>query len=554
MPLEPDSAEFTHLATRWLDGAASPAEIERLFAALHESPACAQAFASMARFELLLEQTSREIDRESVVAAVVATKMVPHRRRLIMQRTLKVAAVLVLLGLVLWFMRPGTPSEIAEVKPTTPTQAKPRKPARVVLPLVASSSNGAPVVSALPNKPLPKVLDDFFLTGVSFDKLSLQDAVHAMEAQLRALNGGRRAELDRLRIMLPADAARREITFHAGAISFLKALRALAGLADCEVEVSDQNVMLASRHTPEGQRIESRTVETMLAKATADDRVDASTQLAELLADARALGMVTEDATGKVTGITGTRAQFDALAQMSESRAQVRALPPVPMLAFLSPTSPNQNDRVLPSEEAERQRAQAAATAAGVQRIAVRPMTDVIDPSSLSTIAATGSPDIVIVAQPAGEDQTHFTVFHPALVTPTMLANGDAREIATTLAPGVGVVLNGLSGQQGGSLQLGYSPAPSAAGFKHEAPNTSPSPQVAAVTKPSATSTGTNDAGNVSGPIGTLTGGVATNEAIAIVGLTATGMGALRLDSNASLTLINAASAANAVVAPVKPP
>jgi hypothetical protein len=278
--------------------------------------------------------------------------------------------------------------------------------------------------------------------------------------------------------------------------------------------------------------------------------VNASTQLAELLADARALGMVTEDASGK---ITGTRAQFDALAQMSESRAQVRALPSVPMLAFLSPTAPNQNDRVLTSEEAERQRAQVATSAGGLQRIDVRPVTDVLDPSSRGTQGGARAPDIVIVAQPAGEGQTHFTVFHPALVTPTVLANGEAREIATTLGPGNGVVLNGLNGQQGGTLQLGYSPAPIGAGFKHEAPNTSPSPQVAMVTQPT-TSTGLLDAGNITGTSPSLTGGVAANEAIATVGLTATGMGALRLDSNASLTLINAASATNAAVAPVKQP
>jgi len=385
------SPEFARLATRWLDGVASADEAARFWRCVGESPECARVFAEMARFELLLESTSAEIAREALVAVAASEKNHTHRRRALVTQSLKIAAVVTFLGAVIWALWPeGNESPVAVVPPPAPASAKGQRIVthdRVLLtPSLPVSPPATPAVATAPAKPLPKHLDEFFLTSVSFDKLPLREAIQQMEAQLRALNFARSASLDRLRVTLPAEATGREVTFHSGAISFLKAVRAVAALAGCDVTVSDVGVALNSRIDGNRPAEQQRTTQSLLAA----DGIGLHTDLSELIEDARALGMIAGD---DATGISGTEAQFEALAQLAEARRQIRMMPEFQLLAYLVPANPNDQSRVLTPEEAK---AQAAKAGSGV------PIT--LKPTMTAPAPKAGEgPDLILSAVPAGD-------------------------------------------------------------------------------------------------------------------------------------------------------
>lgn len=395
----PPSADFADLATRWLDGIATPDEAARLWAAIKGNPENARAFAEMARFELLLESTSQSVAREAIVCAVADEKTARHQHRRKMVRAAKLAAGFVLFGSIIWMLWPqGNPSsDIAattpQSKPVSPTQVK-VQPKRDRVLIAPPTTIAATAATTTKPRPLPQHLDEFFLTSVQLDKVRLQDAVRQMEDQLRALNFGRTSQLDQLRVVLPASAMNREVSFKSGAISFMKALRAVAALAGCEVLATDTSVVLNTRKDGLDQIEQRKATRSLLAA----DGLGRHTHLAELLEDARALGMVSDD--GDQDTLRGTNAQFAALALMADSRHQVRALPDLSFFAYLAPAKPNDTSRVLTAEEA-REKAKAAPATAAVIRV---------DPgSTVPTSAQAANADLLITAVPAG-DGTQLTI------------------------------------------------------------------------------------------------------------------------------------------------
>lgn len=393
MPLAPDSPEFARLATRWLDGVCSREEAERLWAAIGESHACARAFAEMTRFELLLETTSTEMAREAVVAIVAEQKGTQHRRRMIVRQTLKIAALALVLGSVLWFLWPETepgvtPSHIiAEAKAPQPVLVqRPGQPDRLLI----TPPTAATAVKA---KPLPQHLNDFFLTALHFDKTPLRDAVRQLEAQMRSLNFARASDLDRLHIALPASALGREITFHSENISFLKALRAIAALADCDVNVTDTSMALSTRPMPPNAPVENRAVASLIAA----DGIGRHSSIDDLLTDARALGMIAGDGQNRPTQLTGTAAQFEALSHMADSRRQINQLPDLSFLAFLMPSGTHDQSRVLTTAE---QKA-LASRATNVQTITVDPGAPSTTPASLHVTAVPAGDGYQITVSPS---------------------------------------------------------------------------------------------------------------------------------------------------------
>ena len=399
MSSPPPSADFADLATRWLDGIATPDEASRLWAAIKGNPENARAFAEMARFELLLESTSQSVAREAIVCAVADEKTARHQHRRKMIRAAKLAAGFVLFGSIIWMLWPqGNPS--SDIAATTP-QSKPVsstqvnvQPNRDRVLIAPPATISATATTAAKPRPLPQHLDAFFLTSVQLDKMRLQDAVRQMEAQLRALNFGRTSQLDQLRVVLPASAMYREVSFKSGAISFMKALRAVAALAGCEVLATDTSVVLNTRNDGLDQIEQRKATRSLLAA----DGLGRHIHLAELLEDARALGMVSDD--GDQDTLRGTNAQFAALALMADSRHQVRTLPDLSFFAYLAPAKPNDTSRVLTAEEA-REKAKAAPATAAVIRV---------DPgSTVPTSAQAANADLLITAVPAG-DGTQLTI------------------------------------------------------------------------------------------------------------------------------------------------
>lgn len=397
MPLEPHNPEFARLATRWLDGVATRDEAERLWEAILASKECAVQFAAHARFESLLEHTYQERARENVVTGAVSKATRRHHQRVVM----KMAAVLGILGLAVGMLWPrGESSEIVKA-PVLPSTGKPEalqpvhRPAPTLamqpMRLLVPTSPGATDVKE--DKPLPVVLDEFFLTAVSLDRVPLREALQRLETQLRLLNYGQSALLAGLRATLPAGAANSEVTFHSGAISYLKAVRAIAALANCEVLVSDTGLALTSMVDSNRLKLQDRTLDSLLA----NDGRGLHNDRGELLQDARALGMLKAGDLNTPSSLSGTQGQFEALAELADSRRQVRNLPDIGVLPFIYSMEPGEKARALTEKEAQEQ-----------LRIATQNGT--VSPEFLHVKPGTGSgafsqpggPDLLITAVPAG--------------------------------------------------------------------------------------------------------------------------------------------------------
>lgn len=397
MPPTPANADFADLATRWLDGMATPEESVRLWAAIKGNPECARTFADLARFELLLESTLQSIAREALVCAVADEKTARYQSRQKVIFTAKLAAGFILLGSMLWMLWPdrepsaSLASAATTPKPVVQTKAQPRADRVLIAPPPALAASPTAAAKA---RPLPQHLDEFFLTSVRLDKVSLQEAVRQMEEQLRALNFGRAPKLDQLRVVLPSSAMSREVTFHSGAISFLKALRAIAALAGCEVTATDSSVVVNTRKDGLHLIEQTRTARSLLAA----DGIGRHTHLADLLEDARALGMTSDE--GSSDTLRGTSAQFEALALMADSRHQVRVMPDMSFLAYLAPAKTTDSSRVLTAEEAEQKAREAPASATVIR----------VDPgSTVPSSASAANANLLITAVPAG-DGTQLTI------------------------------------------------------------------------------------------------------------------------------------------------
>ena len=367
----------------------------------------------MARFELLLEQTSRQIDRESVVVGVAKTKTRSHRRRTVMKQGIKIAAVIALLGLVISYLWP-VEQQIAQVLPT-PIKTTPPAPPRRILPTSVVMHRPTTPDAGGKDKPLSERLDNFYLTSINFDKVHLHDAVRLMREQLKLLNASRRAEFDRLFVAIPAEASMREITFHAGSISFLKALRAIGGLANCDLQLSEAGLSLASRPNRDKLKIETRSVNSIMA----DNKGAASIPgalLAYVLTDARALGIELPAGTD-FSNLTGTVAQFDALDLMLKSRSQINDMPKLRLIAFPRNGPPTSDGRVLTEQEANDLREEAKRQGITLQPIVIKPSSDELTTEQLDPNAK-NVPDVYLVARPVGDSQWVLTLL-PTATDPT---------------------------------------------------------------------------------------------------------------------------------------
>ena len=408
MPIPAHSPEFARLATRWLDGSATPVEAAQLWECIGTDPACAREFAEQSRFELLLQDTLREQRREQGITAGARQKTRQYHRRTAGRQVLAVAAVVIATGFLVWLAWPAhttTSTDVAH-SPTPPVvrplQTAPRRTTVLVTRQEGSGPAGAVKV------PLRSQLDVFFLTGVNVDKMPLKQALKLLEEQLRELNFASNADLAALRIRLPAGAGNEPVTFHSGSISFLKAARALAGLAGYDVDADETGMTLVARTEGNPNRSQSRSVAELLARL--GNPADASrSRLAEMLDDARALGLrFNLNADGTVTGLNATAGDFDALAILAQSRDQVRAMPPLRFYVKTSRSGPGAQDRIISGDEAAQLQADFIAAAGPNLPPAV---TVPIQETSGTDQAPPGK--LLVMATPVGTDRIALNVIPP---------------------------------------------------------------------------------------------------------------------------------------------
>jgi len=372
MPPAAHSPEFARLVQHWLDETATPDEAALLWQRVAECPDCAREFAAAARFESLLAETVATpakalftvLPGGKEAAAPVGVKLggskPAHVRHL-----LRAAAVLALLGWIAWLLRPA-PQDSPQTARKTPAakQILPQK--RTLVGAATAPSTPVPNVDklpALPHIPLPERLERFFLTSVSFDQVPLSQALGLLQGQLQELNYLKTADLERLRVTVPAEAAGRRISFHSGPIVFLKAVRAIAALGGCEVSVDEPTLALILHREIFPQVPERRDVREILAgRVNADGSAADSdpARISELMKDAASLGLaVTPETTAEMlAALLVTRGQWTALQVLTDAREQLRSYPAPIFQMYVEEVeeNPPQEDRVLDAEEVTAQR------------------------------------------------------------------------------------------------------------------------------------------------------------------------------------------------------
>lgn len=362
MPFPPQSPEFARLATRWLDGSATDAEAAQLWEHLRNDPDCAREFATHARFELLLEDTLRETQREQKVAAKVGQEMGRRHSRIVRRRMLAAAAAAMLLGFLAWLALPGpgpTAPQVTHAPTVSPSISHLTLPEGVrrgtTVLLARNEPAGPPAASVPAPETLRHRLDDFFLLGVDLDKVPLGAAIKRLEDQLRELNFANAPDLASLHVQIPAAAANKPVTFHSGSISFLKAVQALAGLIGYDLDVGTAALALVSRPNADPYRTETRSIHELAASfGTPSD--SSRDRTSELIRDAFALGLKLFLSDGVITNVQATPGELQALALLAQSRDQVRAMPPAQFYIRAAHGSPGAQDRILTGQDADRER------------------------------------------------------------------------------------------------------------------------------------------------------------------------------------------------------
>jgi hypothetical protein len=377
MKPDPRSAEFITLIDRWLDQTATAEEAACLWQAVAECPQCAAALAAASRFESLLETTVQERASERKMMAPAALPSTPRetqqKQRPLQQGTawavtwntntrhkIAAAAAVIVIGFVSVYFwneagmeRPAT----AKHELVGPIQQPPLRLPKATSNPINDAVKIAEATSQEPKELLTEHLDRFFLTGVSLDQVPLGRAIGILRGQLNEVNQDAALALDQLRVLVPTGAAQRRITFHSGAIPFLKAVRAVAALAGCEVEISEPQITITIQQSIYPELVKKRVLSDMLAgrlNATGTPSITDPERLAALREDAESLG-VKPAADGSVAI---TRGQWEALKMLTETRDMLGRLPMPSYAIYAVPKTDQQADttRVLTPEEVQEKR------------------------------------------------------------------------------------------------------------------------------------------------------------------------------------------------------
>lgn len=222
---------------------------------------------------------------------------------------------------------------VTEPPAVTPTQKPPRKPAVVwSVPVRPPSRARVDEPARQPlSEPVRDLLARFYLNDLALERVPLQKAAQLLMERLRTDDAEARELLPHLRLSVPTAVASRLVSFRTGAMPFLNALESVAGLVGCELRQTDETTLeLAS----DGQRWPQAAVAAdlldVLRGLQAEDGLPAwqdESRLAELLVDARSLG-IELDATQPGWHLARlTSGQRQALQAMTKAREAVRQLP-----------------------------------------------------------------------------------------------------------------------------------------------------------------------------------------------------------------------------------
>lgn len=366
MILNAHSSEFAALVDSWLAGVATPEQAEQLWSCVAQCPECAREYAAAARFEELLTETVRARQVESEARKVltvahktdVSEKAKPAKRVRFHSPWLSLAALLMVVGIMTALLWPEGQYEgknLAQVGRTAAVgrETQPKKQFSLSEPLSVPPKIETSVSKAEPvsEMPLTGRLDAFFLTEVNLDHVPLSQALAYLRKQLLDLNDPESLDLTSLKIHVSAGANARPVSFVSGPIPFVKAVRAVAALAGCDVELNENEIFLKMQPGIYPHLAENRNLSDMLAGRVNQEGialVDDARRVQELWQDAASLGIaVHENGTASVS-----RGQWEALRMMSDTRDQVATLPVPSFAIYLMPTSMPVEAHFLTPEEA----------------------------------------------------------------------------------------------------------------------------------------------------------------------------------------------------------
>lgn len=347
-----DSPEFTALLERWLDGTASMEEVALLWQCVAQCPRCASQVAAAARFEGLLADVIKARDVEEEARRVLAvqprqppgakTTRLPLRPPPSPLRHAALAAALALLGVAVVLLWPDTPpSTLARSRqPHPPPERVPTPPLPEPPPTPQAAVPHEAAVAGTPEPPpaaLVERLESYFLGPVSIKNLPLSQAMAVLRGLLQQKDATGALGLAALQVTVPAGAMNRRVTFESqGPLPYLKAVRAVAAMAGCDVQAQDRLITLVLHPGVFPPAVEKRQVADMLAgRLTRDGTsvIQDAARLEALWADAALLGISpAEDGTALIS-----RGQWEALRQLTDSRDFIASLPLPSFAVFTVP-------------------------------------------------------------------------------------------------------------------------------------------------------------------------------------------------------------------------
>lgn len=340
-----DSAEFDRLLDRWLDDSATAAEAKLFWRYVTEREDCAREFAAAARFEGLLADTikARDVEAEARKILTVTPRMtVAGKTSMLVAaapvrpaqptslRGFAIAAGLMVAGLITAMLWPSATVRPEVVQQTPKASVKPI--ASPVLPDFQKTSPApmppleSPALPAGATQPvevtLIERLDRFFINGVLLDNVPLGQALALLQQQLVQTDYLKTLPLSALRVTVPAGATARRVSFQSESIPYLKAVRAVAALAGCDVQVDGLSITLILQPGTFPQVVERRALADLLAGRLSRDgtaMIQDEGRVAALWEDAALLGIATaEDGTANLS-----RGQWEALRTMTDARDQM---------------------------------------------------------------------------------------------------------------------------------------------------------------------------------------------------------------------------------------
>ncbi|MBV6499052.1 MAG: hypothetical protein CJBNEKGG_01502 [Prosthecobacter sp.] len=369
MSLPADSAEFARLLDRWMDATLTDEEADLLWRCVREHPECAAEFAAAARFEGLLADTIKARDVEAEARKVLAVSprqtgplsaaLAPAsvKKPGVSMRAFAWAAVLVATGVIVALLWPENLQRGVQVgqqkarKPVAPVAVEPLPPPRasLQLPPIENVTAGLNAPAAV-EPTLVERLDLFFIRGVSLDQVPLGQAMAELRQALVEKDSLKTLPVERLRVTVPAGALGRRVTFFSGPISYLKAVRAVAALAGCDVEVDDLTIALILQPGIFPQVVEKRVLTDLLAGRISSGgvpMVEDPDRMVLLWEDAASLGIpMAADGTAQLS-----RGQWEALRLLTDMRDQVGLMPMPTFAVYAVPQDAAPPDGVITPEQ-----------------------------------------------------------------------------------------------------------------------------------------------------------------------------------------------------------